>query len=175
MRSNIIIVLLLCLAASWTGIALAQDPAADKPSESVRYWEEKISQGIPSKMEEQQLPSQEELESDIVFEKSVEFRMLQEKHRMWLLIAIVVSTPILLALVLFCLKSKPDCPGESLVNAVGLVLVVEGTMFIAVSAVTSEQLTAPIGILGAITGYLFGSARRKAIEDQAPPEPKEPT
>jgi len=50
------------------------------------------------------------------------------------------------------------------VNAIGLVLVIEGTMFITVSALTSEQLTAPIGILGAIAGYLFGSAKRKAAE-----------
>jgi hypothetical protein len=81
-----------------------------------------------------------------------------------LLKVIVVSTPILLALVLFFLKKAPDCSGESLVHAIGLVLVIEGTMFIAVSAITTEQLTAPIGILGAIAGYLFGSAKRKATE-----------
>lgn len=97
-------------------------------------------------------------------EKTAEYRMLQERHRMILLIAIMVSTPVLLAMVLFCLKNSPQCAEESIVNAIGLVLVIEGTMFIAVSAATTEQLTAPIGILGAIAGYLFGSARRKAAE-----------
>lgn len=33
-------------------------------------------------------------------------------------------------------------------NAVGFILVIEGTMFIGVSALTTEQLTAPIGLLG---------------------------
>jgi len=51
-----------------------------------------------------------------------------------------------------------------LIHAIGLVLVIEETMFIAVSAITTEQLIAPIGILGAIAGYLFGSAKSKATE-----------
>ncbi len=75
---------------------------------------------------------------------------------------IVVSTPLMLALVLFCLKKIPNCSSESLVNAVGLILVIEGTIFMAVSALTTEQLTAPIGLLGAVAGYLFGSARRRS-------------
>jgi hypothetical protein len=89
---------------------------------------------------------------------------------MQLLLAIVVSTPILLVLALFFLKKTPDCTGESLVSAVGLVLVVEGTMFIAVSAITTEQLTAPIGILGAIAGYLFGSAKRRGLDKSKNPQ-----
>jgi len=51
-----------------------------------------------------------------------------------------------------------------MVSAVGLVLVIEGTMFVGVSAQTNEQLTAPICILGAIAGYLFGAAKRRAAE-----------
>ena len=124
---------------------------------------EDIILGAPSQQLAATLPSQEEVALDIAFyAKDAEFRMLQERHRMWLLGGIVISTPVMLALVLFCLKKVPNCSSESLVNAVGLILVIEGTMFIGVSALTTEQLTAPIGLLGAIAGYLFGSARRKS-------------
>lgn len=91
-----------------------------------------------------------------------EYRVMQEKYRMWLLSGIVLTTPILMALVLFCLKKVPGCASEHLVTAVGLILVIEGVIFVGFSAETTEQLTAPIGILGAIAGYLFGSVRRKA-------------
>lgn len=130
---------------------------------------EKIIQGSPSNLGTTAGQGQEAgLAEPLLQERTAEYRMLQERHRMILLIAIMVSIPILLAIVLFCLKNAPQCTEESLVNAIGLVLVIEGTMFIAVSAATTEQLTAPIGILGAIAGYLFGSAKRRASEK--PPE-----
>jgi len=165
MRVILFIFLIGGLAFSWAGILPGQTTTTNQSSDEVRYWKERITRGSPSKVDEKHLPSQLDVQNTISFEMDAEYRMLQEKHRMWLLIAIVVSTPVILALVLFCLKSKSDCHGESLVNAIGLVLVIEGTMFIAVSAVTTEQLTAPIGILGAIAGYLFGSAKRRAAEE----------
>lgn len=124
---------------------------------------EDIIAGAPSKQLSATLPTPEESAVNIAFyTKDAEFRMLQEKHRIWLLGGIVISTPLMLALVLFCLRKVPNCSSESLVNAVGLILVIEGTIFMAVSALTTEQLTAPIGLLGAVAGYLFGSARRKS-------------
>lgn len=125
----------------------------------VQKWEKLIENNSPSKTREEYRELSEK--DRLLLEEKAEYIMLQEKHRMLLLIAIVVSTPILLALVLFFLKKAPNYSGDSLVHAIGLVLVIEGTMFIAVSAITTEQLTAPIGILGAIAGYLFGTARHK--------------
>ena len=165
MPIKMVAVLLIILTVSCFGPALIETACADQLSEVARNWEDIIIQGRPSQLEQEQVPTQEDIAIDILREKGkTEYTMLQEKHRIWLLIAIVVSTPILLIIILFCLKNAPDCSGESLVNAIGLVLVVEGTMFIAVAAATTEQLTAPIGILGAIAGYLFGSAKRKAEE-----------
>ncbi len=152
------------LAVSGSSLVFIQSASTEQLSKAVRKWDQIIVQNSPSKVEQQHLPSQKDVESEILLARDADYRMLQEKHRLWLLVAIVVSTPILLIIILFCMKKAPGCSGESLVNAVGLVLVIEGTMFIAVSAVTTEQLTAPIGILGAIAGYLFGSAKRKATE-----------
>ena len=116
-------------------------------------------------------PSMSESGPTMLEDKLAEYRLLQERNRMTLLIAIIISTPILLIIVLFCLKNSPRCSEESLVSSVGLVLVIEGTMFVGVSAQTNEQLTAPIGILGAIAGYLFGAAKRRASEK--PPDDPE--
>mgnify|MGYP001296026405 CR=1 FL=1 len=126
---------------------------------------EKIIQGSPSKMESSIVTTMESATAENVFlQKNADYRMLQERNRITLLITIMISTPIILGIVLYCLKNSSQCSEESLVNAIGLVLVIEGTIFIAVSAATTEQLTAPIGILGAIAGYLFGSAKRRAME-----------
>ena len=157
--SIISVTLCVCLGifpyAATTAYGEDKVPSSDQAVEDVIL-------GAPSQQLSATLPSQDDAAVDIAFyAKDAEFRMLQEKHRMWLLGGIVISTPLMLALVLFCLKKIPNCSSESLVNAVGLILVIEGTMFIGVSALTTEQLTAPIGLLGAIAGYLFGSARRK--------------
>ncbi len=154
----------IILAVSGSGLVFVQTASTEQLSGPARKWDQRIIQNSPSKVEQQHLPSQKNVENEVLLARDADYRMLQEKHRLWLLVAIVISTPILLIIILFCMKKAPDCSGESLVNAVGLVLVIEGTMFIAVSAVTTEQLTAPIGILGAIAGYLFGSAKRRATE-----------
>lgn len=136
----------------------------------VQQWEKRIIGNPPSEKRMNNPPARELSSNDRLLEKQGDLILLQERHRVLLLLAIVVSTPVLLALVLFFLKRVPNSSEDSLVHAIGLVLVIEGTMFIAVSAITTEQLTAPIGILGAIAGYLFGSAKRKAIEkSDAPP------
>ena len=164
MRTIILTVMLTALAVFCWNSVKEKTASAEPIPGPVQKWTQQIEENSPSKTSGEYQDNQELSKKDrLLLEKKAEFIMLQEKHRMLLLIAIVVSTPVLLALVLFFLKKAPDCSGDSLVHAIGLVLVIEGTMFIAVSAITTEQLTAPIGILGAIAGYLFGSAKRKAM------------
>lgn len=90
-----------------------------------------------------------------------EFRKLQQIQKTYLLVAIIAATPIMLFLVLFFIKKSPHHTPENLVNVSALVLVIQATTFISVYAPTSEQLTAPIGILGAIAGYLFGQYKKR--------------
>ncbi len=164
MRINIFVVLLIGLVVFGSGFVWVNTPLAGQLSEEGRNLLKKIEKKSPSKMAGEYLPGSENVNNDMLLEKNADLIILQEENRMWLLIGIICSTPVILGMVLFCLKTLDHCSEESLVNAIGLVLVIEGIMFIAVSAVTSEQLTAPIGILGAIAGYLFGSAKRKAAE-----------
>ncbi len=165
MRPNLFPALLISLATFHFCFVHVATPSAEPLAEDTLSLLEQIESQSPSKMTEENPPNPENNVNDVLLSKNADFVILQEKNRMWLLIAIICSTPVILGMVLFCLKNKDDCSEESLVNAIGLVLVIEGTMFIAVSALTTEQLTAPIGILGAIAGYLFGSAKRKAVEN----------
>ncbi|HHB75214.1 MAG TPA: hypothetical protein ENK84_01540 [Desulfobulbus sp.] len=159
MRSIPLVAILIILA-----VFIWNSNAAGALPNLVQKWDKRIINNAPTRGVMNNPPAQKLSGNDKLLEKQGDLILLQERHRMFLLLAIVVSTPILLALVLFFLKKAPNSSGESLVHAIGLVLVIEGTMFIAVSAITTEQLTAPIGILGAIAGYLFGSAKRKAME-----------
>ncbi len=61
-----------------------------------------------------------------------------------------------LFLVLNFLKSHGQCPRD-IVNAAGLILIIFGTIILVLVVDTTEQLTAAIGVLGAIAGYLFGT------------------
>ncbi len=91
----------------------------------------------------------------------VEFRTLQETHKQLFVMAICITTPIFLILVLFFIRKSNDNSGSHIVSATGLVLVIQATVLIVLTSSTSEQLTSAIGVLGAIAGYLFGSAKVK--------------
>ena len=52
--------------------------------------------------------------------------------------------------------TKVDHTATNLIHISGLILIVFGTIILVIVADGSDQLTAPIGVLGAIAGYLFG-------------------
>lgn len=70
-----------------------------------------------------------------------------------------------LYVVLYFLKSGAGSPRD-MVNSAGLILIIFGTIILVLVVSTSEQLTAAIGVLGAIAGYLFRSVQ----EDTRKPE-----
>jgi hypothetical protein len=71
-----------------------------------------------------------------------------------------------LVLVLTFLCRNTSCTTAALVNGSGLVLVIYATILVVVIARAEQQLTAAIGVLGAIIGYLFGTATRGAAADK---------
>jgi membrane protease YdiL (CAAX protease family) len=99
----------------------------------------------------------------------VQYRIMQEKHRLLSAIFIAVVTVVCLGLVLGFMARSNTFTATNIVNASGLVLVIQAILFVAVCSSTSEQLTSAIGAFGAIAGYLFGRATRIA-PDQAKKE-----
>lgn len=73
-----------------------------------------------------------------------------------------------LALVLFRIGWKEVSAGRQIVNLTGLVLIIYGTIVLTLMAETEQQLTAAIGILGAVAGYLFGTIRAPETGGQRP-------
>ena len=116
---------------------------------------EKIA-GKLDKIERQAVQQPEDFVSDSARDK---FLLKREEHRFYLLLILMVVTVLVVGMVShFFTRRGHSC--ENLLSAVGLVLVIQATSFIVVAAHTSEQLTTAIGVLGAIAGYLFGSAAR---------------
>ena len=140
-----IIVLTLCVITTQrlSGEEKAESSAVDKIFTSVEKNKEQPGPAVPT---DASAPA---------------YRILQEKNKMVLLLCIVAATPVFLILVLFFMKKAGNCSADNVVHGSALVLVIQGTTFIVVASPTSEQLTAAIGVLGAIAGYLFGSVTRK--------------
>ena len=65
-----------------------------------------------------------------------------------------------LLVITFLMKITPH-HAKDLVTIVGLVSVIFGTILLVLVVDTSETLTAPMGIFGAIAGYLFSVAQKK--------------
>ena len=80
-------------------------------------------------------------------------RITNEFYYIILLSAVALIS---LFVVLNFLKNHGQCPRD-IVNAAGLILIIFGTIILVLVVDTTEQLTAAIGVLGAIAGYLFGT------------------
>ena len=84
----------------------------------------------------------------------------QIRSERWYVVSISILALASLAIAFWALKTVPYAAGD-VVAASGLHLVVWGTLVLTIVADTTESLTAPIGVLGAVAGYLFGTAQRR--------------
>lgn len=88
------------------------------------------------------------------------YKIEEEISRRTLILALIAAGIVSLVIVLGFLKLIGTNEASTMVNASGLVLVVYATVLVVMIAKAEQQLTAAIGILGAIAGYLFGTATR---------------
>ncbi len=90
---------------------------------------------------------------------SSETTKIREKYRYFAIYGLTASAIIALFLVLFRIKNTEYSP-DDILNATGLIFIIFGTIIVVIIADVGEQLTAAVGILGAIAGYLFGTLRK---------------
>lgn len=90
-------------------------------------------------------------------------RLEEERTRRYIVIGLIAACLASLVLVLTFLCRNSSCTTSAVVNGSGLVLVIYATILVVVIARAEQQLTAAIGVLGAIIGYLFGSATRAVM------------
>jgi drug/metabolite transporter superfamily protein YnfA len=67
-----------------------------------------------------------------------------------------------LIVVLWFITRSPTHSASDIVHATGLIFIIYATVFLSMIASTDQQLTAPMGILGAVAGYLFGQLKGAA-------------
>jgi hypothetical protein len=114
------------------------------------------SQEVDSILKDLQLKDGIPATDDKQFRYEIEYRTLQEKHKVILLVTIAVTGLSFLLLTLYFIYRVKNYTPSDIVHGTGLVLVIQAILFVVVYSPTSEQLTASIGALGAIAGYLFG-------------------
>lgn len=91
-----------------------------------------------------------------------EIEKLRINNEFWSVVLLSGLCVISLIIVLGFLKTQNHSAKDT-VNAAGLILIIFGTIILVLVVNTSEQLTAAIGILGAIAGYLFRSVQNHDI------------
>jgi hypothetical protein len=88
----------------------------------------------------------------------------EPEFRLRLLYCIFVTVPVILCIILFFVYRKKDSTTEDLIHATGLVFVIYATLMVVLATVNSEALTAAIGIIGAVAGYIFRGSTNKSKE-----------
>lgn len=88
----------------------------------------------------------------------------EAEFRLRLLYCIFITVPVILCIILFFVFRKKDSTTEDLIHAIGLVFVIYATLMVVLATVDSEALTAAIGIIGAVAGYIFRGSSNKSKE-----------
>lgn len=111
--------------------------------------------------ETESLPTAEPLPKDYAAEQYHQFRMAQQRHRVTFAILLGITALLAHFVVLRSLPRNNEASSH-IVSATGVIYIVFGTIILVVIANTETQLTAAMGILGAVAGYLFGKQRSEA-------------
>lgn len=93
-----------------------------------------------------------------------DLRLEQERNKLIEVVILCLLTLISLVIVLSYLSKSPGFSSSDMVNATGLIFIISGTIILVIMADTEQQLTAAIGILGAVAGYLFGTMRKGEVK-----------
>ena len=113
----------------------------------------------PKTVKAEEVPSEglERLKEQIVRLKK-ELLAQRSKYNFFSVMALCFLSLITVSLTLgFLSRQRFSASAGDIVNAIGLIIIVYGTIILVLVAEAEQQLTAAIGILGAIAGYLFGT------------------
>ena len=101
--------------------------------------------------------------------------LTRERNKFLSVVFLLVSLMVSLYCVLYFIR-KTRHGADDIVHASGLVLIIFGTIIIVLMVDVEQQLTAAIGIMGAIAGYIFGTMNRGNREEKpsAPPQEGNP-
>ncbi len=78
---------------------------------------------------------------------------------------VILATPLLLLIVFGAMRLGGPPPAELVMLSAALVLVIQATLVVSLTAEGSDTLSATTGILGAIAGYLFGRSHDRRVAE----------
>ena len=102
---------------------------------------------------------------------TLEYRTTLERYRFYEVVVLALLAVVSLFVVLAFIKSSKQFQPRDMVHATGLVLVVFSTIIVILLADVEVQLTAAMGILGGIAGFLFGSFNSSPRAERRPASP----
>lgn len=161
---------LLAAALLWTA-APPSAPAADTPAAPAAAADRWGYSALP-KPAADEAPAAPVADNSAYIEKLYWDRKEERAFKFNALIALsctMAGLYLIAAFMLFRLSERAR--GQHIVHLTSLSLIVYGALALALVPTTSESLTAPIGILGALAGYLFGHVAPKG-EGKDEPEAK---
>ncbi len=120
----------------------------------------KIASQQKSTVQEDTVYGQTSEERMMIMEYQKEQRTLLAEANMQNVI-IVASLYAFSLIIIIILMRITDHHAKDIVTIVGLVSVIFATLLLVLMIADTQQLIAPIGIFGAIAGYLFGAAPKK--------------
>lgn len=128
---------------------------------------------------DQEKPQEKQAGPDEIVDRlSLQLKEKQEDIRLYEVILLTIMSLCALMIVLKCMKDSQVCNARDMINGTGLVLVIFSTVMVIIIADAEIQLTAAMGVLGGIAGYLFGTIKTSqevANKEKIPPEgSKEP-
>ena len=103
-----------------------------------------------------------------ISKREMEFAMSKLDSEFWYVITLSTMCVLSLVIALGFLIRRDTYSPKDIVNVIGLTLIIYSTIILVLVVSTSEQLTAAIGVLGAIAGYLFRSVQESARERGTP-------
>jgi uncharacterized membrane protein HdeD (DUF308 family) len=122
-----------------------------------------------------ELRAQEPPPDKLLDQLVIEYRNKEREANQRSFLVVTGAMIVALLLALIAIHKSGNRSAEPVVMTSGLILIVYGALAVTLVATTHEQLTTPIGVLGAMAGYLFGrsSLRRGegAKSDDAPARP----
>ncbi len=153
-------------------------PADEKEMDKFDYNQLPESEQIQVEKQADQEKQQTETETknirhpgSIADELTLRFREHQEMIRLFEVLILAVMSILSLAVVLWYIKSSKSCNPRDMLNGAGLVLVIFSTVLVIIIADVEVQLTAAMGVLGGIGGYLFGTMRSSRTTERQEQEP----
>jgi len=97
------------------------------------------------------------------------FLLEQVRTQLWSTVAVAALAVVTLVIALWFMKGTPNHTAGDIVHLSALNFIVFGTIILVLVASTEQQLTAAMGVLGAIAGYLFGTLQRRVTTQQPAP------